>query len=83
MAMCVAMPMRVLDISGEGEGTAEVGGVRRRISFQLLGDVAVGDYVIVHAGFAIAKVDEAEAALTLEAFAACGEGGDGLSGPGS
>ena len=70
-------------MSGDGEGTVEVGGVRRSVSFQLLGEASVGDYVIVHAGFAIGRVDEAEAALTLEAFAACGEGGDGFSGPGS
>jgi hydrogenase expression/formation protein HypC len=81
--MCVAMPMRVLEISGDGDGVVESGGVRRSVSFKLLGEVAVGDYVIVHAGFAIGRVDEDEAALTLEAFAACGEGGDGFSGPGS
>ena len=77
------MPMRVLEITDDGDGVVESGGVRRRVSFKLLGEVAVGDYVIVHAGFAIGKVDEAEAALTLEAFAACGEGGDGPFGPGS
>jgi hydrogenase expression/formation protein HypC len=81
--MCVAMPMRVLEISSDGEGTAEVGGVRRIVSFKLLDDVVPGDYVMVHAGFAIGKVDEEEAMLTLEALAACSEGEDGFSGAGA
>ena len=77
--MCVAMPMRVLEIGEDSEGLAELGGVRRRVSFRLLGDVALGDYVLVHAGFAIAKVDEDEARLSLDALAECGELGDGYS----
>jgi hydrogenase expression/formation protein HypC len=81
--MCVAMPMRVMEISKDGEGMAEVGGVRRSVSFMLLGDVAPGDYVMVHAGFAIAKVDEEEARLTLDALAECGGDGDGYPSPGA
>jgi hydrogenase expression/formation protein HypC len=79
-AMCVAMPMRVVEISSDGEGIVELGGVRRRISFKLLGDAAPGDYVLVHAGFAIGKVDEAEAQLTLDALAECGGEGNDFSG---
>jgi hydrogenase expression/formation protein HypC len=81
--MCVAMPMRVLEISAGGEGVAELGGVRRKVSFKLLGDLVPGDYVLVHAGFAIAKIDEDEAQLTLDALSECEEAGDGypVAGP--
>jgi hydrogenase expression/formation protein HypC len=81
--MCVAMPMKVLEISSDGEGMAELGGVRRRVSFKLLGDVAPGQYVLVHAGFAIAKVDEEEAQASLDALAECGGEADGFSSPSS
>jgi hydrogenase expression/formation protein HypC len=49
-------------------GTVDAGGVKREISFLLLDDVKVGDYVIVHAGFAINKVDASEAEMTLNAI---------------
>lgn len=72
--MCLAMPMKVVEIhkseSGlEGdEGVGELGGVRRKVSFQLLDKVELGDYVLVHAGFAIAVVDEFEAQETIDAM---------------
>jgi hydrogenase expression/formation protein HypC len=81
--MCVAMPMKVVEISDDGEGLVEAGGVRRRISFKLLGEVGLGEYVLVHAGFAIGKVDEGEAQLTLDALAECYGEGDGNSIPGA
>lgn len=81
--MCVAMPMRVVELPSDGEGIVEAGGVRRRVSLRLLGPVAPGEYVIVHAGFAIGKVDETEAQLTLAALAECSEDGDGNSGAGA
>jgi len=62
--MCLAIPMRVLELKGTA-GIAEVGGVRREVSFALLNDVRVGDYVIIHSGFAIQKLDEDEAEETL------------------
>ena len=73
--MCVAMPMKVLEIGEGGEGLAELGAVRRKISFRLLDGAAPGDYVLVHAGFAIARIDEDEARISLELLAECeGEG---------
>jgi hydrogenase expression/formation protein HypC len=63
--MCLAIPM-VLVERNEYEGVAEVDGVRRQISVMFLPDVEVGDYVLVHAGYAIAQVDADEAAKTLE-----------------
>jgi len=65
--MCLAVPMRVAALLGDGLAEVEVGDVRVRASLALIDDVAVGDYVIVHAGFAINRldVDEAEKSLAL------------------
>jgi len=64
--MCVGVPMQVVSIDGD-DVVAEIDGVRREASLMLLGEpVAVGDFVIVHAGFAISKLDEADARETLE-----------------
>ncbi len=62
--MCLGVPMRVVEIDGE-MAVAEITGVRRSVSLQLVDDVKVGDYVIVHAGFAIQVLDEAEALETI------------------
>ena len=70
--MCVAVPMKVSAIDG-AMGTAEIGGVSRQISVLMLPDVRVGDYVIVHAGYAIERLDEEEALRTLELFRQLGE----------
>jgi len=64
--MCMAVPMRVIEI--HGDLGVELGGVRREVSLQLLEDVRENDYVIVHAGFAIEKLDEEAARETLELF---------------
>ena len=63
--MCLAVPMKI--VSKEGDNVvAEVDGVRKEASVMLLGEeVTVGDYVIVHAGFAISKLDEKYAEETL------------------
>lgn len=64
--MCLGVPMKIISIDGT-DAVAEIDGVRRDASLMLLDeDIAVGDYVIVHAGFAISKLDEAEALETLE-----------------
>ena len=62
--MCIAVPMRVVEIDGSN-AVAEVGGVKRKARVDLLGDVSVGDYILVHAGLAISKVDADEAQKTL------------------
>ena len=62
--MCLAVPMKVIEINGY-LGMAEVGRVKREINLMLLDDVKIGDYVIVHAGSAIQKLDEVEAEKTL------------------
>ena len=62
--MCLAIPMKIVEIDGMIAVT-EVDGVKRRARIDLLDGAAVGDYVLVHAGLAIAKVDEKEAEETL------------------
>jgi len=62
--MCLAVPMKVVEVDGK-KGIAQSGGVKRRIGLELLKDVKVGEYVIVHAGFAIEKVDKKKAKETL------------------
>lgn len=63
--MCVGVPMQVISIDGD-DIVAETDGVRRSASLMILGDeVAVGDFLIIHAGFAISKLDEEEARETI------------------
>jgi hydrogenase expression/formation protein HypC len=65
--MCLAIPGRVVEMVDEAGGVAkvEVGGVRRNVNVELLDNVRVGDYVLIHVGFALSKVDEHEATKTL------------------
>lgn len=66
--MCLAIPVRVAALLDDEHAEIEVGGVHNRISLALLDGVAVGDFVIVHAGYAIAQLDVAEAEKTLALF---------------
>ncbi len=65
--MCLAVPVRVAALLADQWVETEVGGIRTRVSTALIEDVVVGDYLIVHAGFAIARlnVEEAEKSLAL------------------
>ena len=63
--MCIAIPSKIVNIENE-IGTIDVEGVKRKVSLQLLDDANVGDYVIVHAGFALDKIDELEARRSLK-----------------
>ncbi len=75
--MCLAVPGKVLSCAGADalDRTARVsfGGVVREVSLALVPEAAVGDYVVVHAGFALTRLDEAEAAKVLAELAALGE----------
>ena len=63
--MCLGVPMQILEINDDMV-VAEIDGVQREASLMMLGEpVAVGDYVIVHAGLAISRIDPAEAEETL------------------
>ena len=68
--MCLAIPARVVDLPEAGVALVDVGGVQKRISLALVDGVACGDYVIVHVGYALARLDPEEAQRTLETFAA-------------
>jgi hydrogenase expression/formation protein HypC len=84
--MCLAVPGRILSIA-EVDGTvmaeADFGGVRKNVCLQYVPDAAVGEYVVVHVGFAIQRLDEASALETLANFERMGileeEFGDGFT----
>ncbi len=65
--MCLGVPMQVKSIEND-MATCEIDGVTREASLMMIDGVAVGDYVLIHAGFAIEKIDEDEAQLTLDAL---------------
>jgi hydrogenase expression/formation protein HypC len=66
--MCLAVPVRVAALLENQWVEIEVGGIHSRISIALIDGVTVGDYVIVHAGFAIARLDVEQAEQTLALF---------------
>ncbi len=67
--MCLAMPALVVELIEPDEAIVELDGVRKQISIALVEDVEVGDYVILHVGFALQKLDVEEAEATLRLFA--------------
>ncbi len=62
--MCLAIPMKVARIDGD-EGEVISGGLRKKANFSMLKSAKPGDYILLHAGFAIEKVNESEARKTL------------------
>jgi len=70
--MCLAIPARVVQIEAGDEALVDLGGVRKRISLALVEGVAVGDYVIVHVGYALTRLDADEAEKTLALMAEAG-----------
>jgi hydrogenase expression/formation protein HypC len=71
--MCVAIPMQIVALSG-ARAEIELAGNRREADVSLIDDPCAGDWVLVHAGFAIEKLDPEDAAETLEMFAGLEEG---------
>ena len=71
--MCLAIPCKVCELKAGDAAVVEVGGIRKEISLALVDGVAVGDYVIVHVGYALTRLDPEEAELTLKSFAELGE----------
>jgi len=65
--MCLAVPALIVAIEGQ-EAEVDLAGARRRIGLQLVPEARVGDYVLVHTGFAINILDAEEAAATLKLF---------------
>jgi hydrogenase expression/formation protein HypC len=70
--MCLAIPARVVELQGNDIAIVDLGGVRKDVSLALVEDVAVGDYVIVHVGYALTRLDPDEAEKTLAVMAEAG-----------
>ncbi|WP_421869322.1 HypC/HybG/HupF family hydrogenase formation chaperone [Motiliproteus sp.] len=70
--MCLAIPVRVEQLCEDDNALVDIGGVKKQVSVALVDDVQVGDYVIMHVGFALNKVDPDEAEKTLALFAEMG-----------
>ena len=76
--MCLAMPTQVVELLPNDEAIVDLDGVRKTVSLALVEDVQVGDYVILHVGFALQKLDIEEAEATLALFREMGEAGIGV-----
>ncbi len=69
--MCLAIPAEIVDIDGE-QATVSLAGVMKNISLALVDDITVGDFVLVHVGYALNKIDDREARRTLQLMAEAG-----------
>lgn len=67
--MCLAMPAQITKMLGNQRALVNLGGIEKEISTSLLEDIAEGDYVILHVGYALTRLDEQEAQKTLLLFA--------------
>ena len=65
--MCLAVPMKIVEVKGN-EGFVESSGLKRKANFSLIKSPRVGEYVLLHAGFAIERVKDKEAQKTLKAL---------------
>jgi hydrogenase expression/formation protein HypC len=77
--MCLAVPGKVVEIAGEGElrmGKVDFSGVQRQACLAYVPEVRLGDYVLVHVGFAISRIDEQQAMETLATLREIGELGE-------
>ena len=67
--MCLAIPARVVELRKPDQAVVDLGGVRKEISIALVPEAGPGDYVIVHVGYALQRLDPVEAQRTLQLFA--------------
>jgi hydrogenase expression/formation protein HypC len=79
--MCLAVPMKLIEMTGEGTGKVDSGGVKADVSLAMAPHAKIGDYLIVHAGFAIEVLDNHEAQIRLELFKELAEATSGLEEP--
>jgi hydrogenase expression/formation protein HypC len=77
--MCLAIPARIVELLPGDACRVDLGGVRKEISLALVDGAEVGDYVIVHVGYALSKLDADEAEKTLALFAEAGLAGPALA----
>lgn len=66
--MCLAVPMKLIEITREGTGRVDSGGVSADVVLTMTPNAKIGDYLIIHAGFAIEILDEEEASIRLDIF---------------
>lgn len=66
--MCLAIPAKIVECLQDDTVEIDIGGVRRTISIALVPEASVGDYVIIHAGYALTRLNEVEAQKTLQLF---------------
>ena len=71
--MCLAIPVQVTELLPDDMAKVSLDGVTKVVSTALVEDLKVGDYVVLHVGYALSKIDPEEAARTLELFASVGE----------
>ncbi|ABI57358.1 HypC/HybG/HupF family hydrogenase formation chaperone [Alkalilimnicola ehrlichii MLHE-1] len=74
--MCLAIPVEVLELKEDGAALVDAGGVRKTVDVSLVEGVTEGEFVILHVGFAISRLDRAEAERTLALFREMGLEGD-------
>ena len=75
--MCLGIPVKIVSVDKDKKGQVDYLGTRIKANFALLDEARIGDWVIIHAGFAISKLDEAEAQETLSLLRQLARAGDG------
>jgi hydrogenase expression/formation protein HypC len=67
--MCLSIPSKVVEIDENNMATVDTMGIKRHVSLDLMSDeINIGDYILIHVGFAMTKIDEAEALQSLEVY---------------
>lgn len=67
--MCLSIPSKVVEIDENNMATVDTMGIKRQVSLDLMGDpVAIGDYLLIHVGFAMNRIDEADALESLKVY---------------
>ena len=79
--MCLAVPMKLVEITREGVGKVDAGGVQTEVSLMMIPHAVVGDYLIIHAGFGIEILDAEEANIRLDLFTEIAAATAGLEEP--
>ncbi len=76
--MCLAVPMKLIEITGEGFGRVDAAGVKADVNLMMIPHATIGDYLIVHAGFGIEVLDNEEAMIRMDLFKEIAEATAGM-----
>ncbi|MDY2869028.1 MAG: HypC/HybG/HupF family hydrogenase formation chaperone [Mesosutterella sp.] len=79
--MCLAVPGKLVSILSSDEATADLGGIQKNVNVSLIADPKPGDWVIIHVGFALQRINEEEARATLALLADAANSGDAAQEP--